>query len=102
MKYDSQYYMLEESGDSANYMLDKIQGSDEGLGRLMSIFPIHRRVLGPGRVGISSGCAATFQPCDYHETAEQLVSEKFRQFLLPFNLPGVDFYQSDIVNGDKV
>ncbi|MEI8595785.1 imm11 family protein [Photobacterium sp. Hal280] len=101
MKYDSQYYMLKESGRAASYMLDQVEGSDEGLGRLMAIHPIHRRVLGPGRVGISEGNRAKFQPCDYHETAEQLVSEKFRKVLAPFNLPGIDFYQTDIVNDDK-
>ncbi|MCG2839305.1 hypothetical protein L6J37_20955 [Photobacterium sp. WH77] len=101
MKYDSQYYMLNESGRATDYMLDQIDGSDEGLGRLMAIHPIHRRVLGPGRVGISEGNRAKFQPCDYHETAEQLVSEKFRQVLVPFNLPGIDFYQTDIINDDK-
>ncbi|MBV7264491.1 hypothetical protein KCG43_20980 [Photobacterium sp. WH24] len=101
MKYDSQYYMLNESGRATDYMLDQIDGSDEGLGRLMAIHPIHRRVLGPGRVGISEGNRAKFQPCDYHETAEQLVSDKFRQVLAPFNLPGIDFYQTDIVNDDK-
>ncbi|MCG2839306.1 hypothetical protein L6J37_20960 [Photobacterium sp. WH77] len=102
MKYDSQYYLLEESGDSTSYMLNQIEGSDDGLERLMSLFPIHRKVLGPGRVGISEGNRAKFQPCDYHETAEQLVSEKFRQVLEPFHLPGVDFYQTNIVNGDKI
>ncbi|UIP26725.1 hypothetical protein [Photobacterium sp. TLY01] len=102
MKYDSQYYMLNESGRATDYMLDQIDGSDEGLGRLMAIHPIHRRVLGPGRVGISEGNRAKFQPCDYHETAEQLVSEKFRQVLASFHLPSVDFYQTNIVNGDKI
>ncbi|UIP26718.1 hypothetical protein [Photobacterium sp. TLY01] len=102
MKYDSEYYTLGESGDSTSYMLNQIEGSDDGLERLMSLFPIHRKVLGPGRVGISEGNRAKFQPCDYHETAEQLVSEKFRQVLAPFHLPGVDFYQTNIVNGDKI
>ncbi|MEL6117976.1 hypothetical protein P0Y67_22545, partial [Photobacterium sp. SP02] len=102
MKYDSKYYMLKESGRATDYMLDKIEGSDEGLGHLMSLWSLKRHVIGPGRVGISEGNLAKFQPCDYHETAEQLVSEKFRQVLAPFNLPGVDFYQTNIVNGDKI
>ncbi|MEI8595781.1 imm11 family protein [Photobacterium sp. Hal280] len=102
MKYDSQYYMLKESGRATDYMLDKIEGSDEGLGHLMSLWSLKRHVIGPGRVGISEGNLAKFQPCDYHETAEQLVSEKFRKVLDPFHLPGVDFYQTNIVNGDKI
>jgi len=101
MKYDSQYYVLKESGRATEYMLDKIEGSDEGLGHLMSLWSLKRYVIGPGRVGISEGNRAKFQPCDYHETAEQLVSDKFRQVLAPFNLPGIDFYQTDIVNDDK-
>lgn len=38
----------------------------------------------------------------YHEIAEQMVSEKFRQVLLPFELPRVDFYPTEVTNGDKV
>ncbi|WP_046222648.1 imm11 family protein [Photobacterium halotolerans] len=83
-------------------MLDMAENSDEGLDHLMSLWSLKNHVLGPGVVEITEGNLAKFQPCDYHETAEQLVSEKFRQVLAPFNLPGVDFYQTNIVNGDKI
>ncbi|MBD8514089.1 hypothetical protein IFO68_15520 [Photobacterium sp. CAU 1568] len=102
MKYDSQYYILRENHESGAYMLDMAEDSDEGLDHLMSLWSLKNHVLGPGVVEITEGNHAKFQPCDYHETAEQLVSEKFRQVLAPFNLPGVDFYQTNIVNGDKI
>ncbi|MEL6117621.1 hypothetical protein P0Y67_20690 [Photobacterium sp. SP02] len=102
MKYDSQYYILRENHESGAYMLDMAEDSDEGLDHLMSLWSLKNHVLGPGVVEITEGNRAKFQPCDYHETAEQLVSEKFRQVLAPFNLPGVDFYQTNIVNGDKI
>ncbi|WP_120511005.1 hypothetical protein [Photobacterium salinisoli] len=102
MKYDSQYYILRENHESGAYMLDMAENSDEGLDHLMSLWSLKNHVLGPGVVEITEGNLAKFQPCDYHETAEQLVSEKFRQVLAPFNLPGVDFYQTNIVNGDKI
>ncbi|MEI8595782.1 imm11 family protein [Photobacterium sp. Hal280] len=102
MKYDSQYYILRENHESGAYMLGHTEGTDEGLFSLMSLRSISRRVLGPGNVKVYDGNISKFFPCDYHETAEQLVSEKFRQVLAPFNLPGVDFYQTNIVNGDKI
>ncbi|UIP26714.1 hypothetical protein [Photobacterium sp. TLY01] len=101
MKYDSQYYILRENHESGAYMLDMAENSDEGLDHLMSLWSLKNHVLGPGVVEITEGNLAKFQPCDYHETAEQLVSEKFRQVLAPFNLPGVDFYQTNIVSGSK-
>jgi len=102
MKYDSQYYILKENHESGEYMLGHTEGTDEGLFSLMSLRSISRRVLGPGKVKVYDGNTSNFFPCDYHETAEQLVSEKFRQVLAPFHLPGVDFYQTNIVNGDKI
>ncbi|UIP26711.1 imm11 family protein [Photobacterium sp. TLY01] len=102
MKYDSQYYILRENHESGAYMLDMAEDSDEGLDHLMSLWSLKNHVFGPGVVEITEGNRAKFQPCDYHETAEQLVSEKFRQVLEPFHLPGVDFYQTNIVNGDKI
>ncbi|MFH4817874.1 hypothetical protein [Vibrio alginolyticus] len=44
----------------------------------------------------------SFSPCDYHEIAEQMVSDKFRQVLLSFELQGGDFYPTEETNGDKV
>ncbi|UIP26719.1 hypothetical protein [Photobacterium sp. TLY01] len=102
MKYDSQYYILRENHESGAYMLEQADGSDEGLEHLMSLRSISKRVLGPGIVEVLDGDSSRFSPCDYHETAEQLISGKFRQVLLKFNLPGVDFYQTNIINGNKV
>ncbi|MEL6116047.1 hypothetical protein P0Y67_12595 [Photobacterium sp. SP02] len=102
MKYDSQYYILRENHESGAYMLEQADGSDEGLEHLMSRRSISKRVLGPGIVEVLDGDSSRFSPCDYHETAEQLISDKFRQVLLKFNLPGVDFYQTNIINGNKV
>ncbi|MDO6580248.1 hypothetical protein Q4491_02725 [Photobacterium sp. 2_MG-2023] len=82
-------------------MLEQADGSDEGLEHLMSLRSIKPRVFGPGVVEVLEGDSSRFTPCDYHETAEQLVSEKFRQVLQVFNLPGVDFYQTNIVSGSK-
>ncbi|MBD8514091.1 hypothetical protein IFO68_15530 [Photobacterium sp. CAU 1568] len=101
MKYDSQYYILRENHESGAYMLGQDEDSDEGLEHLMSLRSIKRRVLGPGVVEVLEGDSNKFTPCDYHETAEQLVSEKFRQVLQAFNLPGMDFYQTNIVSGSK-
>ncbi|UIP26726.1 imm11 family protein [Photobacterium sp. TLY01] len=101
MKYDSEYYFLRESGNSSSYMLEQKRTSDQGLRHLMSIRSIKHRVLGPGVVEIIEGNPDLFTPSDYHETAEQLVSEKFMQVLQGFNLPGVDFYQTNIVSGNK-
>ena len=102
MKYDSQYYLLCESGHAGSYMLGEAEGSDDGLAHLMAIRSLKRDVKGRGKVKVYEGNKARFTPCDYHEIAEQMVSEKFRQVLLPLNLPGVDFYPTDVTNDDKV
>jgi len=102
INHDNEYYILRENSESGAYMLGQRMDSDEGLEHLMSIHSIRRRVLGPGKVKVSHGDMSNFKPFDYHETAEQLVSEKFRQVLLPFNLPGVDFYQTDIIHNDNI
>ncbi|MBV7264490.1 hypothetical protein KCG43_20975 [Photobacterium sp. WH24] len=102
MKYDSEYYLLRESVESGSYMLDHAEDSDEGLDHLMSLRSINRRVLGLGVVEISDGDVANFSPCDYHETPEQLVSEKFKNIITKFNLPGIDFYKTNIINGDVI
>ncbi|MGF1726147.1 imm11 family protein [Photobacterium nomapromontoriensis] len=102
MKYDSQYYLLCESGHAGFYMLGEDEGSDDGLAHLMALRSLKRDVKGRGKVKVYEGNKAKFTPCDYHEIAEQMVSEKFRQVLLPFNLPGVDFYPTDVTNDDKV
>lgn len=98
MKYDSQYYLLCESGHAGFFMLGQAEGSDDGLEHLMAIRSLKRDVKGCGKVRMYEGNKAAFVPCDYHEIAEQMVSEKFRQALLPFNLPGVDFYPTDVTN----
>ncbi|WP_051288272.1 imm11 family protein [Photobacterium halotolerans] len=102
MKYDSQYYILRENHESGAYMLGQDEDSDEGLEHLMSLRSIKPRVFGPGVVEVLEGDSSRFTPCDYHETAEQLVSEKFKHVLLPFNLPGVEFYQTNIMCDDRI
>ena len=42
MKYDDEYYILTEQGASGQYMLGQIDGSDDGLERLLSQRSIKR------------------------------------------------------------
>ncbi|MEL6117622.1 MULTISPECIES: imm11 family protein [Photobacterium] len=102
MKYDSQYYILRENHESGEYMLGHTEGTDEGLFHLMSLRSISRRVLGPGKVKVYDGDTSKFFPCDYHETAKQLISERFKKSLSQFDLPGVDYYEAHIINDGKV
>ncbi|EGQ8033663.1 imm11 family protein [Vibrio parahaemolyticus] len=102
MKYDNQYYLLCESGHAGFHMLGQTEDSDEGLDHLMAQRSLKREVKGLGKVEVCEGNKKSFSPCDYHEIAEQMVSEKFRQVLLPFDLPGVDFYPTEVTNDDKV
>ena len=102
MTYDNEYYLLTETGNAADYMLGTIKGTDEGLRRLLSQGSIKRLVRGPGKVGIVEGSKRTFKPCDFHKTPRFLVSEKFKQVIETFNPQHVDFYQADIINGEKV
>lgn len=102
MKYDNEYYLLTEIGTAADYMLAQIDGSDDGLERLLSQGSIKNLVRGLGKVGIIDGSKRTFKPCDYHDTGDDLVSEKFKQVIETFNPQHVDFYQADIINGDQV
>ncbi|TON87315.1 hypothetical protein CGH47_21765, partial [Vibrio parahaemolyticus] len=102
MKYDKQYYLLCESGHAGFHMLGQAEDSDEGLEHLMATRSLKREVKGLGKVEVCEGNKKSFSPCDYHEIAEQMVSEKFRQVLLPFELPRVDFYPTEVTNGDKV
>ncbi|AXB34563.1 hypothetical protein DSB67_24880 [Vibrio campbellii] len=102
MKYDKQYYSLCESGHAGFHMLGQAEDSDEGLEHLMAQRSLKREVKGLGKVEVCEGNKKSFSPCDYHEIAEQMVSDKFRQVLLPFELPGGDFYPTEVTNGDKV
>ncbi|NIY86242.1 hypothetical protein [Vibrio campbellii] len=102
MKYDKQYYLLCESGHAGFHMLGQAEDSDEGLEHLMATRSLKREVKGLGKVEVCEGNKKSFSPCDYHEITEQMVSEKFRQVLLPFELPRVDFYPTEVTNGDKV
>ncbi|EHH1242462.1 hypothetical protein P3589_15365 [Vibrio parahaemolyticus] len=102
MKYDNQYYLLCESGHAGFHMLGQAEDSDEGLEHLMATRSLKREVKGLGKVEVCEGNKKSFSPCDYHEIAEQMISDKFRQVLLPFELPGVDFYPTEVTNGDKV
>ncbi|TOO92324.1 hypothetical protein CGH26_28320, partial [Vibrio parahaemolyticus] len=77
------------------HMLGQTEDSDEGLDHLMAQRSLKREVKGLGKVEVCEGNKKSFSPCDYHEIAEQMVSEKFRQVLLPFDLPGVDFYPTE-------
>ncbi|ENH2499200.1 hypothetical protein, partial [Vibrio parahaemolyticus] len=97
-----QYYLLCESGHAGFHMLGQAEDSDEGLEHLMATRSLKREVKGLGKVEVCEGNKKSFSPCDYHEIAEQMVSEKFRQVLLPFELPRVDFYPTEVTNGDKV
>lgn len=83
-------------------MLGQAEDSDEGLEHLMATRSLKREVKGLGKVEVCEGNKKSFSPCDYHEITEQMVSEKFRQVLLPFELPRVDFYPTEVTNGDKV
>ncbi|ELA8113361.1 hypothetical protein RGL42_004975 [Vibrio parahaemolyticus] len=102
MKYDNQYYLLCESGHAGFHMLGQTKESDKGLRHLMATRSLIREVKGLGKVRVFEGNKKSFSPCDYHEIAEQMVSDKFRQVLLPFELPRVDFYPTEVTNGDKV
>ena len=102
MKYDNQYYLLCESGHAGFHMLGQTEDSDEGLEHLMAKRSLKREVKGLGKVEVCEGNKKNFSPCDYHEIAEQMVSDKFRQVLLPFELPGVDFYPTEVTNDDQV
>ncbi|UTZ24945.1 hypothetical protein [Vibrio campbellii] len=102
MKYDNQYYLLCESGHAGFHMLGQAEDSDEGLEHLMATRSLKREVKGRGKVEVCEGNKKSFSPCDYHEIAEQMISDKFRQVLLPFELPRVDFYPTEVTNGDKV
>ncbi|MDO6707523.1 DUF1629 domain-containing protein [Photobacterium sp. 1_MG-2023] len=102
MKYDSKYYLLTEDADSAPYMLAKNRKSDDGILRLLAMRSIQREVLGPGYIHITVGDDGRFSPCDYHEVLPAgLVSEKFKNVLESFQLPGVDFYPAYIENRGK-
>ena len=46
MKYDSQYYLLSESGHTGFYMLGQADGSDDGLEHLMALRSLKRDVHG--------------------------------------------------------
>ncbi|KKC97823.1 imm11 family protein [Photobacterium halotolerans] len=99
MKYDRQYYLLTEDSQSALYMLSESEKSDDGLLKLLSMRSIKRKVLGPGYMHITMGDDGNFKPCDYHEVLPSgLVSDKFKQVLESFQLPGVDFYPTYIEN----
>ncbi|TOG16143.1 hypothetical protein CGJ06_24350 [Vibrio parahaemolyticus] len=102
MKYDKQYYLLCESGHAGFHMLGQTKDSDKGLRHLMAKRSLKREVTGLGKVRVFEGNKKNFSPCDYHEIAEQMVSDKFRQVLLPFEFPGVDFYPTEVTNDDKV
>ncbi|CAE6953951.1 hypothetical protein ACOMICROBIO_LMKGKHOH_05342 [Vibrio sp. B1FIG11] len=102
MKYDKQYYLLCESGHAGFHMLGQTKESDKGLRHLMATCSLIREVKGLGKVRVFEGNKKSFSPCDYHEIAEQMVSDKFRQVLSPFELPRVDFYPTEVTNGDKV
>ncbi|EMP4115502.1 hypothetical protein WD169_004715, partial [Vibrio parahaemolyticus] len=97
-----QYYLLCESGHAGFHMLGQTKESDKGLRHLMATRSLIREVKGLGKVRVFEGNKKSFSPCDYHEIAEQMVSDKFRQVLLPFELPRVDFYPTEVTNGDKV
>ncbi|HCE2186140.1 TPA: hypothetical protein NGT48_004704, partial [Vibrio parahaemolyticus] len=84
------------------HMLGQTKESDKGLRHLMATRSLIREVTGLGKVRVFEGNKKSFSPCDYHEIAEQMVSDKFRQVLLPFELPRVDFYPTEVTNGDKV
>ena len=102
MKYDSQYYLLGEDANSGRYMLSESMKSDDGL-RLLRQRSIKKQVLGRGNVHITMGGESQFSPCDYHEVLPAgLISEKFKLVLEGFNLPGVDFYETDLENNGKV
>ncbi|MBD8514092.1 hypothetical protein IFO68_15535 [Photobacterium sp. CAU 1568] len=103
MNYDRQYYLLTEDSQSGPYMLVKNKKSDEGLSRLLAMRSIKRQVLGPGYINITLGDNGNFKPCDYHEVLPAgLVSEKFKNILDSFQLPGVDFYPAYIENRGNI
>ncbi|MEI8595787.1 hypothetical protein [Photobacterium sp. Hal280] len=99
MKYDKQYYLLTGDSLSGSYMLSESEKSDEGLDDLLVMRSIKCKVLGPGYVHITYGDDGHFSPCDYHEVLPAgLISEKFKNVLELFQLPGVDFYPTYIEN----
>ncbi|MEL6117974.1 hypothetical protein P0Y67_22535 [Photobacterium sp. SP02] len=103
MKYDKQYYLLTGDSLSGSYMLSESEKSDEGLDDLLVMRSIKRKVLGPGYVHITYGDDGHFSPCDYHEVLPAgLISEKFKNVLELFHLPGVDFYPAYIENRGSI
>ncbi len=80
MKYDKQYYLLCESGHAGFHMLGQTEDSDEGLDHLMAQRSLKREVKGLGKVEVCEGNKKSFSPCDYHEIAEQMVSENLDRF----------------------
>ncbi|WP_260261408.1 imm11 family protein [Vibrio intestinalis] len=102
MKYDDEYYLLMEDACSGPYMLKQSRKSDEGLD-LLFMRSIKREVFGRGHVRVTWGDDGKFSPCDYHGLLPSgLVSDKFKAVLDAFNLPGVDFYATDLENNGKV
>lgn len=102
MAYDNQYYFLNETGEASYYMLSLSADTDVALLNLMSIWSIKHKVKGHGKVHVKEGNKSKFIPSDYHEIPYQMVSEKFKQIIMSFNLPGVDFYPTDITNNDTI
>ncbi|MFB9135361.1 imm11 family protein [Vibrio olivae] len=100
MDYDHQYYLITEDECSGVYMLNESRKSDERLGiELLSEYSIKRLVRGRGHVHVTWGDDGNFSPCDYHRvSATGLVSHKFKEVLVSFNLHGVEFYGADIEN----
>lgn len=96
MRYDNQYYLLSNDAQSGNHMICESNKSDDGLD-LLERSSIKRQVLGKGHVAITMGDDDQFSPCDYHHVLPSgLISEKFKEVLTSFNLPGVDFYETVI------
>lgn len=102
MKYDSEYFIAREAGSGASYMLQESDDSGVNERMLKADYPITHRVTGIGKVEIQEGNKRKFQPCDYHETPDPLVSKRFKEIVEKFKPKKVDFYPTEITNGKKV
>ena len=102
MKYDNEYYLLEEKDESTKHILWQTKRSDSGLSELISPWSIKDEVIALGEVEIQYGDKYKFTPSDYHFTGDMLVSKKFKEVIETFKPFGIDFYKTNIRNIDDI
>ncbi len=104
-KYDTEYYFLQESGLSLEYMLGERKDSgtsNNGRNLMFMPKPIHDSVAGLGKIEITDGDEDSFTPCDFHKVFGLLLSELAFKLLSELKLHKVDYYEAEIITKKKI